>query len=219
MISLIRIVVLSLLILTGCASVQTKQAKFETGKFPDTGQKTVVSVGQVMVSKYDYLAQSGATLRDSVSGSFWMGRNELAAGTKLVGAISSGETVYCHPPARLGAPCLKDTNSDGAFDHASTMNAYGYLVNEVVIPPASYHTGNKAIKDGFKYELLYQGLDNGVVRIAYREYTESLARPAFSQNLTYTLNTGNTQIRFRDVLATIHSADNNEIVYTVNAGF
>jgi hypothetical protein len=99
------------------------------------------------------------------------------------------------------------------------MNAYGYLVNEVVIPPASYHTGNKAIKDGFKYELLYQGLDNGVVRIAYREYTESLARPAFSQNLTYTLNTGNTQIRFRDVLATIHSADNNEIVYTVNAGF
>lgn len=119
----------------------------------------------------------------------------------------------------MGAPCLKDTNRDGAFDHAYTMNAYGYLVNGVDIQPAYYRIGDQSIKDGFKYELLYQGIENGVVRIAYREYTENLARPAYSQNLTYTLESTNTQIRFRDVIAVIHSADNNQIEYTVNTGF
>lgn len=96
MVSLIRFSFLAvLLIVTGCASVQTQQAKYETGKFPETGERTNVSVGQVMISKYDYLAQSIATLRDPVLGSFWMGRQGLMAGTKLIGAISSGEVVYC----------------------------------------------------------------------------------------------------------------------------
>ncbi len=100
------------------------------------------------------------------------------------------------------------------------MNAYGFLVNGVEIPPAAYRLGDHSIRDGFKYELLYQGIDNGVVRIAYREYTENLARPAYSQDLTYTLEpSGQTRIRFRDVSAVIHSANNNEIQYTVESGF
>ena len=213
------IAVASVLAVSGCASVQPQQATYQTGKFPEIGTRTTVAVGQVMISKYDYLSQSGATLRDQVSGSFWMSRSGLTAGAKLVGAVSSGELVYCQPPARLGAPCLKDTNSDGRFDYAYTMNAYGFLVNGVEIEPASYRAGDQAIKDGFKYELIYQGNDNGVVRIAYREYTENLARPAFSQDLTYTLELSGTQVRFRDVSAVIHAADNNQIEYTVGSGF
>ncbi len=207
------------LVITGCASVQTQQAKYETGKFPEVGKRTTVTVGQVMISKYDYLSQSGATLKESVSSSFWMGRDGLAAGTKLIGAISSGTQVYCQPPARLGAPCLKDVDEDGNFDHAYTMNTYGYLVNGVEIQPVSFRIGNQSIKDGFKYELLYQGIDKGVVRIAYREYTENLARPAFSQDLTYTLESSQTRFRFRDVSAIIHTANNNQIAYTVESGF
>jgi hypothetical protein len=172
--------VVGVLVATGCASVQTQQAKYETGKFPEVGTRTTVSVGQVMITKYDYLAQGGAILREPVSGSFWMGRAGLAAGTKLIAAVSSDEQVFCQPPARLGAPCLKDTDADGSFDHAYTMNAYGFLVNGVDIPPASYRLWDQSIQDGFKYELIYQGIDNGVVRIAYREYSASSFQPGFN---------------------------------------
>ena len=41
--------------------------------------------------------------------------------------------------------------------------------------------------DGFKYELLYQGISASVVSILYREYADSLVRPAFQQDLSYRL--------------------------------
>lgn len=214
------LLVVAMLSILRCASVQPQNPKYVVGSFPDIGVRTTVTVGQVMVTKYDYLSLATATLREPVGGSAWKGRNALTAGSVLVPAVSSGQTVYCQPPSRLGAPCLKDTNNDGRFDYASTMNAYGMLVNGGEIPPASYRVADQSIKDGFKYELLYEGIDKGVARIAYREFTESLARPAFSQDLTYTLDPGgHAQIRFKSVAATIYRADNNEIEYTVEKQF
>jgi hypothetical protein len=73
--------------------------------------------------------------------------------------------------------------------------------------------------DGFRYELLYQGLSAGVVKILYREYFDSLVRPAFQQELSYTLEEpGPTEISFRSIRMTIHSADNNRLEYTINDG-
>jgi hypothetical protein len=215
-----KLIMVGGLIISGCASVQTIPPQYQTGRFPEPNVRTSVNVGQVMLSEYDYLAQDRAVLRDSLSGSFWSGRNAAVAGSSLVAAMSQGVKVYCLPPGGMGSPCVKDTNGDGLFDKASTMNAYGILVNESNIEPVGYRQGEQNIEDGFKYELIYQGLDGNVVRIAYREYTENLARPAFSQDLSYTLELeGPTGVRFRDASLTIHSANNNEISYTVQTGF
>jgi hypothetical protein len=173
-----------------------------------------------MVSHYDYLANVIATLRGPIGGSFWAGREGLAAGTQLVAAVSEGREVFCHPPRRMGAPCVADTNGDGRFDQASTMNAYGMLVNRRDIEPAAYRASDRSIQDGFKYELIYQGLDDGTLRIAYREFRDNLARPAFSQDLTYTLSPeGETEVRFRDVIMAVHSANNSQVDYTLIRGF
>lgn len=173
-----------------------------------------------MVSEYNYLSQDRAILKGSIGGSFWGARNAALAGSSLVAAMSSGQKVYCMPPGGEGSPCVKDTNHDGFFDKAFTMNFYGMLVNESNIDPVEYRQASQTIEDGFKYELIYQGRDENVVRIAYREYTDNLARPAFSQELTYTLNSGgDTAVRFKDVSLAIHEAGNNQIVYTVQTGF
>lgn len=210
----------ALALLVGCATVQQQSAKYQSGNFPDAGTRTVVNVGQVMVSSFDYLSNVTATMRAEVPGSFWAGRNGIMAGASLVSATSKGVQVFCQPPGNLGQPCVQDTNGDGSFDRASTFNAYGVLVNGRDIPPAEYRLTNQTILDGFKYELIYQGVNNGVVRIAYREFTENLARPAFSQDLTYTVAAGgNTPARFRDVEMVIHAADNTRIEYTVTSGF
>jgi hypothetical protein len=214
------LILTAMIMLAGCASVQTIAPEYQTGKFPKLNVEATVNVGQVMVGEHDYLSQDRAILRGSLNGSFWMGRNAAVAGNSLVAVMSSGQKVYCMPPGGLGSPCVKDTHGDGFFDKAFTMNAYGMLVNESNIDPVGYRQANQTIEDGFKYELIYQGRDSSVVRIAYREYTDNLAKPAFSQELTYTLEPGvDTPVRFRDVSLTIHEADNNQIVYTVQSGF
>lgn len=190
------------------------------GSYPDTGKPVTVTTGQVMVTKYDYLSLSTATLLDRVDSSAWYGRRLLPAGTKLIPAVSSGQQIYCDQTMAYGAACLADSKSVGSFDLAYTVNVYGFLVNKDSIPPAPYRVADQSIRDGFKYELLYQGIDHGVVRIAYREYTDSIARPAFAQDLTYTLENGApTHIKFRDVSMTIQRADNSVIDYIVDSGF
>jgi hypothetical protein len=43
----------------------------------------------------------------------------------------------------------------------------------------------KTKRIAFSIELLYSGIANGAIHISYREYRESLARPAFYQDLQY----------------------------------
>lgn len=210
---------ISILALASCASVDTVPPRYETGSFPDLNTNVTVNVGQVMMSEYDYLSQARATAVEEISGSWWTGRQGIQVGDTLILAISNGEEIYCKSLV-YGAPCVKDTDGDGRFDRAYTVNTVGMIVSGDNIEPAAYREGNQNIQDGFKYELLYQGVQDNTVRIAYREYTENLARPAFSQDLVYTLEQDSpTQIRFRDVSMTIYEANNNAIIYSVESGF
>lgn len=210
---------MSIVILAGCASVQETTPQYQTGEFPEFGVTTTVYVGQVMVSEYDYMSQDRATLRGSVSGSLWTGRQGVGNGANLIGAMSSGEKIYCVPPGIQGMPCFKDSNSDGNFDTAYTMNAFGMVVNPVGIDNVAYDAQDQNIQDGFKYELVYQGVSDNTMRVAYREYTDNLARPAFHQDISYNLNEGEASVRFRNVSMNILEANNNEVTYVVNTGF
>jgi len=71
------------------------------------------------------------------------------------------------------------------------------------------------VQKNFTYELIYQGIDNGTLRILYREYTkDDMARPSFFQTLTYRL-TDDTTIYFKKFVIKVHSADNRQLVFTV----
>ncbi|WP_435102055.1 hypothetical protein [Arhodomonas sp. AD133] len=204
---------------TGCSTLKQQDASYEVGSHPEVGEQTTASVGEVMVTKYDYLARETAKPRKSLEGSFWLSRRSVAAGTTLIGAIAGDKKVYCQPPGGFGSPCLSDSDGDGSFDTAYTINAYGFAVNGTDVSPVPYKIQDAKIQDGFKYELVYQGIEDNVVRIAYREYTDNLARPAYRQDLSYTISDDGDNATFRDVILRIHSADNNEIVYTVKSGF
>jgi len=208
-----------ILFLVGCASVETQPPSYEQGKFPELDTVTTVNVGQVMVTEYDYLSQARAVLLQEIDGSFWAGREPALAGTSLPASLSGGRQVFCVQSRRQGAPCFEDSDQDGKLDRAYTFNAFQQLVSGRNIDPVAYRMADEAIQDGFKYELIYQGIDRGVVRIAYREYTDNLARPAFSQDLTYTLQGALTEVRFRNMSLEIQSANNNEITYIVRSGF
>jgi hypothetical protein len=107
---------------------------------------------------------------------------------------------------------------DFSFDVAYTMNVYGSLANGGGITPVAYRIDTASVQSGFKYELIYRGLSDGIVTVSYKEYSNDLARPAFQQDLSYTLGSGDTTVAFRNLRIEIHAADNFGINFTVISG-
>lgn len=69
-------------------------------------------------------------------------------------------------------------------------------------------------KGSFKQELIYNGQSKDAVRIAYREFKDDFARPAFSQDLTYDM-TESKEIGFRGMIIEVVEATNSFIKFIV----
>lgn len=72
--------------------------------------------------------------------------------------------------------------------------------------------------DYFKQEIIYNGKAGNTLKLSYREYVNSMARPAFSQDLQYDLSESNV-IGFKGVRIEIIKADNVSISFKVLKGF
>jgi len=66
----------------------------------------------------------------------------------------------------------------------------------------------------FEQSLTYSGKQGNVIKVVYRELANNLARPAFSQELTYDLTDGPI-IVFRNTKAKIIEATNSSITFVI----
>lgn len=66
----------------------------------------------------------------------------------------------------------------------------------------------------FRRDLVYSGISGGTVMISYREFSNDLARPAFTQDIRYDLKDGR-EVGFRGARFEILSANNTTIKYRV----
>jgi hypothetical protein len=223
-------ILLWVLLLASCASVVAPgPVERKIGRSVELGAEFEAAVGDVIYSEFDYAATSGATMLQPVSETVGlMGSVQVPAGSQLVSAIVDGAPGYCTTvltysdliagPTR--ATCYLDGDSDNRFE--TLWVAPGSIGTTYELePPVQYRPGEIAgDASGYKYELLYQGLDGNTLRIGYREYIDNLARPAFAQELSYPMNPGAvTQIRFKAVRIEVLSADASEITYRVLSGF
>ena len=75
-------------------------------------------------------------------------------------------------------------------------------------------TDETAIAAGENYEIIFTGRDAIALRFQYREYTsEDMARPAYSQDLTYPATS--STIRFRGLTIEIQRVGNDDLTYRV----
>lgn len=70
----------------------------------------------------------------------------------------------------------------------------------------------------FKQELIYNGKSGNTIQIIYREFSNNLARPAFTQNLSYDLADGD-MISFKGCKLKILEAKNTGIDYKILSTF
>ncbi len=207
-------------IFSACASFELTRS-YKRGQSVELGEVVSATIGEVIFSSYDYIIVPIARPSRNIQGGTWSGRPYVPKGTSLIGGISNGIETFCTNHQGYNA-AFQDCDQDGRFEVAYMKNALGQLVNKTIFDePVAYSKGEiPQNAGGFKYELLYQGISDKVLNITYREFSNNLARPAFQQDLKYTLNNNSpTEIAFRSVKIKVYSADNQSIRYEVLSGF
>lgn len=118
--------------------------------------------------------------------------------------ISNGRptaALYLTPQGLLGA-----TVSTG-------LSAPSYVL---VDAPVEIGVCADAARGEFRRELIYTGTSGGAVNLEYREYSDNLARPAFTQAVSYEIG-DDPVIGFRGARVEVLTASNTSIRYRVLA--
>ena len=92
-----------------------------------------------------------------------------------------------------------------------------YLLKEPV-PTAVEEQVSRALslQHQVKQVVLYQGVSKGVIRISFREFVNDMARPAFTQDVSYDLNPdGTTTVAFKGLRIFVEKATSAQITYRV----
>ncbi|WP_146205430.1 MULTISPECIES: hypothetical protein [unclassified Azospirillum] len=210
-------------VLAGCTSVSVPMPQAKKGSSVVVGQRVTAGVGDPILAEYDYFYRAGAVPDASVEARSAEWTMRIPAGTPLMEVTLRDQKWYCTTFFAaynlMGVPganaCLRDTKGDGHFDQADHTGAsWGSAQTQ----PVTYRATEIAQPGGFKVELLYEGISGNVVNITYREFAENMIRPAFQQDLKYTLARPDEEISFRGVRIVVHSATNSRIDYTVLSG-
>ncbi|UCU95210.1 hypothetical protein [Hydrogenophaga taeniospiralis] len=115
--------------------------------------------------------------------------------------------------------CYVDTDKDGKFD---SMAFLGHDTDGTLEQPVEYEITKKdeeieeEFRDSYFVEVIYQGISKGEAKISYREFKGGIARPAFTQDITYELDPdGSGVIAFRGLRIKIVKATRESITYFV----
>jgi len=225
------LILLITLALSACATV--KVAELSTvdsriGTVPKIGEHAVAPVGGIIYSQFRYWSKTGYRLKGGLSVGLGLGRVSVSDGDFVLKAEVENKTAFCTEKRAYIDPlvgphataCFIDADNDGKFERLKAAPGAIWFESEIT-PPLAYEKSELIIprNDSFKYELLYQGITKGSLKLSYREYINDFARPAFFQDVTYDLDSTPTTITFRTVRLEVLSANNNQISYRVLSGF
>lgn len=223
------------LLATACASVQrVAPAPIESSERHvvdrnyTLGREGSAYVGQPVVRVKDYWVRTDHKVALKASENFsirhpWFGVGSMVStndSIAVVGVQDRGGKQF--RVVRLPGPLTVGflLNADGTFDGRGVdanglFMGYTYKVQPATVtllPGTAEHiTSNRGFVN---FEIVYSGTTKGELNLLYREYSaQDLARPAFTQNLTYSRDSD--YIRFRDVRIRILEANNERIRYIV----
>lgn len=148
----------------------------------------------------------------------------LSPGMFLYSSSVNGRQVYCDKRLTIDNTfsylCLEDADRNGRFD---AIVAKRYKTPKSVKVDLAYELAAVDVASGaageFRRELVYGGAGGGVLRLAYREFVGALARPAFSQEATFDLTSGETEVTFKGVKLRVLEVNNSTVRYVVLSGF
>lgn len=128
-------------------------------------------------------------------------------GKKLVACEQPNEDVYC----------LIDRNLDGAFESVNSWT--GFVVYKLPAPVPYTRDFELIVADqvdAFRQTLIYLGTSGQTLRLSYREFVNDLARPAFTEEVTFNLSgTFPETVAYKDLVIDVLGVDNAGLRYVI----
>lgn len=231
----------TLLFLTGCVTVESLN-KIDPvhSRFYDPQLNTVayVDVGSSLYSSgVKYSFKEGIRIKNECIGNPGLGPNrwKLSEGIYYAGAYSNTHTLFFgtrdsyleikNSAGGLFYPIvggLAINNSDP--NDFSIHNGGPVLLTGLKISPKPIFERVENIEittpDSFKREILYNGNQGNTIFMSYREFEGNMARPAFTQNLTFEIAEGDDNfIGTKGLRIKVLDYSNTGIMYEVVSPF
>jgi len=203
--------------LTGCTSVALNGAetKFTKVDYPSVGAVTTAYVGDQLVQKGEVVEEKVLRVNSFVDGAIYdiqPGTYQQIGHTAQENFFSANgvvRAVLADPPKALVL-----SKKEGAQLCVISVfnNPYCY--------EGDYEVKTRVSERGtsFQQTLIYSGRVGNKINIGYREFSSSLARPAFNNDVEYDLSISNI-IGYKGAQLEVISADNNSIKYRVVKNF
>ena len=231
------------IIFFGCASSPIKlidSSDTEVIEYPIVGQQTTKSLGERLVAKgvqntSDAIDISKATQFNKEEGeaSVLTCAVTVSPGTFYKRGIYESELrrADCFGPVTYQLTLSDGTTNwncpgnDGIADICRDKNnKYFLAVLASQIELKQDHENIKAskkiveFKDNFIQELIYNGKVGNHMKFIYREFSDSVARPAFTQEVQYDISESSI-VGFKNVRLEVIRATNTDIVYKLINNF
>jgi hypothetical protein len=131
----------------------------------------------------------------------------MTHGTGILGVFGDNNVVGC----------LVDSSNSQVFD-ASMFQSYGNRFKLSNPVPYEVKVAETTVenREDFYVDVLYQGVSKGEVKISYREFSSGVARPAFTQDVSYELEpNGTATIGFKGMRIKILKATSQNLQYVL----
>lgn len=173
---------------------------------PAIGEKAQKEIGDTIINEALEESVDAIVLTEPVSFPHLNPPRQFAAGTKFLHNADTRTTrIYCK------AHCLEEKNG--------VVSAFGEP--SVVIDPSKFTVQSAVIsvrQDELQKKLVYTGRSGKTIFLSYREFINDMARPAFTQDLTFDIASDRI-VGFRGARIEVMNATNTSIEYRVLTGF
>jgi hypothetical protein len=210
---------------TGCATTNTnyRPATIDVSE-PPLGQVVTAEVGSTMLRQGKYTESDAIYLPGTIKAGM-LGAYVFGPGYYIKEGEDAKNEFYRPEPGPEGGRVDKSPLADPyktmlVERAANTICGVSVMNAKVCHKNAEFRRLRRPAltADGFQQTLIYSGRIGSKVNIAYREFSNNMARPAFNNDVEYDLSESNT-IGYKGAEIEIIEATNRMIKYKVIRNF
>lgn len=212
----INIVILFMSCATSIKLTDTVRTDSQYYIIPEIGTQATVYIGEPLIKEGRSSAQDAIILNND-NGTAGVTAFHPAGIYKMIGK-KKDTFVYQH---RMIMPGMIGTVYPQIIEEPDGKVYLVLLNNNKKLLNSSEYSKRKVVEetgDDFEQTLIYTGAEGTVLKFSYREFSNNMARAAFTVDATYDIRTDKV-IRFRGALLEIIKVDNQSITYKVLSGF